>query len=512
MKRGSLRLTLYAAYIISAITLTNSLARAQGFSGCGDIKITTVSHEDYVVLPLHIHADTTCSSVANIQLYIDGVSPYGTAGQTLDYDWTSASATSHRVVVQGVDSNNKVVIKSQALTVNVQSAPAGMTGVVNIWNPTGCPAANSCTYAENVPGTFYVDAKAYSNQANIHNVEVWLDGVKKDDNVLSSPQSTGTFHSTVALAAAVGNHRLVVQATDTSSTVVAKTAIYFNVSSSNVGTLTNQEGMSLTQWATCDPASWDPCYSHYGPTTFTQGSRTGVQFNADGTWCCDQNNQTVQGAWETAQRHYVWPSGSVTAPPSFSPNPSTAYSFPFKYIKYEFDVYVPSNATSLISNLEWETQQRLPDTPGGTSYVRNMAFEDNYASTGTHEWRSYDFYVKQTNNNDSVTTRWQSMGIPWTQFTANTWYHVVLEAHLDESLAPGEVLVRHDAVWAYPIGNSAVRQGTNYHNSHIVPSTTSTNETTNAVQLGNNGSTGNNTSGSSPWNIWMDNIQITYTW
>jgi hypothetical protein len=499
MNRSAVRSTLYAFYLTLALTITTSSASAQGFQGCGDIKVTTVSHEDTVVLPLHIHADTTCGSVATMQLYVDGVSPYGVTGQTLDYDLTSASTGTHRVVVQGVDSGNTVRIKSQALTVNVQPTPAGMTGIVNIWNPTGCPAANSCNYAENVPGTFYVDAKAYSNQSNIHNLEVWLDGVKKDENVFSTPPSMGTFHSTVALSAAVGNHRLVVQATDTAGTVIAKTATYFNVTSSNVGTLTNEDGMSLNLWDTC-PNSWDPCLSHYSPTTFTQGTRTGVRFYAD---------QNVNGTWETAQRHYTWPNGTVTAPPSFNPNPSKAYSFPFKYVKYEFDLYIPSGASGLINNLEWEVQQRLPDTPGGTSYVRNMAFEDNYDSSGTKEWRAYDFYVKQTNNNDSVTTRWQSMGVPYIKFTEATWYHVVMESHLDESI-PGEILARHDAVWTYPVSSGPTRQGTEYHNSHIVPSTTSTNETTNAVQLGNNGSSGNDNP--QPWSVLMDNIQVTYTW
>jgi hypothetical protein len=340
-------------------------------------------------------------------------------------------------------------------------------------------------------------------------VEVWLDGVKKDENVFSTPPSMGTFHSTVALSAPVGNHRLVVQATDTAGTVIAKTATYFNVTSSNLGTMTNQDGMSLGLWATCT-ASCDPCLSHYAPNTFTQGSRTGVQFNADGSWI-DSGGTTHNGAWETAQRHYIWPNGTATAPPSFSPNPSKAYSFPFKYVKYEFDLYVPVGYSQLINNLEWEVQQRLPDTPGGTSYVRNMAFEDDYDSSGTKEWRAYDFYVKQTNNNDSVTTRWQSTGVPYIKFTEGTWYHVVLESHLDESIQ-GEILLRHDAIWAYQIGGAANRQGADYHNSHIVPSTTSGDETTNAIQLGNSGNTGNNVFNASPWHIWMDNIQVTYTW
>jgi len=187
MTDGSLRLMLYVLYIALAITITTSSASAQGFSGCADIKVTTVSHEDTMVLPLHIQADTTRGSVATMQLYVDGASPYGIAGQTLDYDLTSATTGTHRIVVQGVDSGSTVLIKSQALTVNVQPAPAGTTGIVNIWNPTGCPAANSCNYAENVPGTFYVDAKAYSNQSNIHSVEAWLDFVKKDENVYSNP-------------------------------------------------------------------------------------------------------------------------------------------------------------------------------------------------------------------------------------------------------------------------------------------------------------------------------------
>ena len=103
------------------------------------------------------------------------------------------------------------------------------------------------------------------------------------------------------------------------------------------------------------------------------------------------------------------------------------------------------------------------------------------------------------------------MGVPYIQFTEGTWYHVVLESHLDESI-PGEILVRHDAIWAYQIGGAATRQGTDYHNSHIVPSTTSTDETTNAIQLGNSGDAGNNVFNASPWHIWMDNIQATYTW
>src|SRR5439155_20593405 len=143
-------------------------------------------------------------------------------------------------------------------------------------------------------------------------------------------------------SAGAGNHRLVVQAVDMAGTVVAKTTSYFNASS-NLGTMTNQEGMSLGLWATCS-ASWNPCLSHYSPNTFTQGSRTGVQFNADGSWV-DSGGTTHNGAWETAQRHYIWPNGTATAPPSFNPNPSEAYSFPFKYVKYEFDRYVPTGAS-----------------------------------------------------------------------------------------------------------------------------------------------------------------------
>ena len=503
MSFGSLRSLSYALCLTAAVTLVSVSASAQ-FKGCGDIEVTTVSHEDTVVLPLHIHARTTCSTVYDLQLWVDGAQVNDAHALTLDYDLTSLSVGTHRVVVQGIDNtpppNEQILIKSQALTVNVALPAAGMTGAVNIWNPTGCPAANSCTYAENVPSSFYVDAKVYSNQANIHNIEVWLDGVKKDENVMATLQSNAAFHSTVALNAGVGNHRLVVQATDTSSTVIAKTATYFNVTGSNLGTMSNMDDLStnpsLGLWATC-PNSWDPCQSQYYPTTFTQGSRSGVQLYAD------------SGTWETAQRHYIWPSGSVSAPPNFSPNPNQAYNFPFKYVKYEFDLYVPTGATSLISNLEWEVQQRLADTSNGSSYVRNMAFEDNYDQYGTLEWRAYDYYVKATNNSDSVTTRWQSVGVPNLKFNENQWYHVVLESHLDESVS-GVILVRHDAISAYPIGGAATRQGTNYHNSHIVPTDSSSDETTTSIQQGNNSNSGN--TNTKPWSILMDNIQVTYTW
>ncbi len=181
MKDHSLRLLFRATYVIIALGWLSISASAQEnfFSGCGDVKVTSVSHEDTVVMPLHIHAETTCSKVTDLQLWVDSSQVYHIGALTLDFDLTSLSVGSHRVVVQGVDGTNTIQIKSQALTINVAQPATGMTAVVNVWNPTGCPAANSCSYAENVPSTFYVDAKAYSNQPNIHDVQVWLDGVKE---------------------------------------------------------------------------------------------------------------------------------------------------------------------------------------------------------------------------------------------------------------------------------------------------------------------------------------------
>ncbi len=160
---------------------------------------------------------------------------------------TSLSVGSHprgKAADQGVDGTNTVQIKTPGAYYQRCAAPAtGMTAVVHVWNPTGSPAANSCSYAENVPSTFYEDAKAYSNQPNIHDVQVWLDGVKKDENISSTPVNAASFHSTIALQAAAGNHRLVVQATDTAAAVVGQTVTYFNVTNSNLGSVTNMEGI-----------------------------------------------------------------------------------------------------------------------------------------------------------------------------------------------------------------------------------------------------------------------------
>src|SRR5438045_2473764 len=111
MSHGVIRSTLYAVYTTLTIAVISSLASAAGFSGCGDIEITTVSHEDTVVLPLHIHADTTCSQVVTMQVYLDGVSKGGQSGQTLDYDLTSATQGTHRLVVQGVDGGTPQQVK-----------------------------------------------------------------------------------------------------------------------------------------------------------------------------------------------------------------------------------------------------------------------------------------------------------------------------------------------------------------------------------------------------------------
>src|SRR5215468_2179091 len=101
-------------------------------------------------------------------------------------DLTLSSGT-HRIVVQVVNSAGTVLAKAQPLTIYVVNPPSSCptgnacTGVVNVWNPTGCPDTTGCAWQETIPsGTFYVDAKIYSQQSNIAVVQVYLDQVKQN--------------------------------------------------------------------------------------------------------------------------------------------------------------------------------------------------------------------------------------------------------------------------------------------------------------------------------------------
>jgi hypothetical protein len=145
-------------------------------------------------------------------------------------------------------------------------------------------------------------------------------------------------------------------------------------------------------------------------------------------------------------------------------------------LQYSFDLYVPSQfaTNGTIQAIEFECQQTI----GGQLF--NFGWQDDY--NNSHEWRIFNYGTKT----------WESSGIPFTQFSANTWHHIVANFHINGSQ------VVHDSITI---------DGTTY--------TPTMNNVHNAVA--GNGSTFNNAfqldlnSVGAGYFVYVDNMSVTYT-
>ena len=146
-------------------------------------------------------------------------------------------------------------------------------------------------------------------------------------------------------------------------------------------------------------------------------------------------------------------------------------------LQYSFDLYVPSQFASggIIQAIEFECQQNI----GGNTF--NFAWQDDY--NGSHQWRVFNYATKS----------WEPTGIAFTQFSANTWHHIVANFHTS-----GTQLF-HDSITV---------DGTTYtptqNNVHTAPHTGQGDIFNNAFQLDLNvNGTG--------YYVFVDNMSINYT-
>jgi hypothetical protein len=94
-----------------------------------------------------------------------------------------------------------------------------------------------------------------------------------------------------------------------------------------------------------------------------------------------------------------------------------------KFLRYEFDLYVPAEFERTPQAIEFECQQQL----GG--WIYNFAFQANYAAG---DWRVYDY----------ASSRWDSINVPFGGLTPGAWHHIASEFHNDIT---GHI-VYHDAL------------------------------------------------------------------
>jgi hypothetical protein len=211
------------------------------------------------------------------------------------------SPGSYTITVQAVNHpNNTVYKKDQFLDITVvdpstiTGCTGTCTGAVNIWAPTGCDTSSGCSWQETVSNIYFVDAKLYSNTANIGRIEVWVDGVKQNQATMT-PAATVVYHSPELSAAVNGQHKLVVQGViANTNNIVAKTTSYFVTTNAPPSPFSNIDDTSASLWGTCTGGA---CIGDTRPQNVTGCN--------GGTNCMMFTSDTAQ-AYDQAYWYYDW--------------------------------------------------------------------------------------------------------------------------------------------------------------------------------------------------------------
>jgi hypothetical protein len=483
---------------LAALLFCSSLFSLQLSATC-NVWISSVTHRDNVTPTLTITSNkggSGCSVNSNLELWVDGAKFDFTTANTMSDLVTLSTTTNnpHRVFAQVTDSTGTVETESQILylsAVDPTSIGSGYTSIVNIWNPTGCPSTNqSCSWKEKIPtGTFYVDAKVYSELNNITKVAIYLDYnlVGADDNLPN--ESSHTLHSSPLSVTTTGSHRLTVQALS-GTTVIGQLVQYFdseNVLGSgfdtNGGTYLNTDDTSPSWWETCPTGV--TCQGNVSPVHSTTIDEDGqsMKFTAD------------TGAWQQAFWTLLWNNA-----PGLPPNGNA----PVKYVRFWFDACVDAGTGDQNSPnaLEFQVEQRRTN-----EWIRNFALQDAYNETGA--WRTYDFIAQ--NGAEGKVQSWQPSNVAYLPLTKGCWYRFVMDFHADEDPSHPP-LYRDDALWAYPISGTGcsnpygtARQAFSFHNAHESKiQTTTKSEITDGISLDTNGS-------GVAYHMYTDKMNVTLT-
>lgn len=142
---------------------------------------------------------------------------------------------------------------------------------------------------------------------------------------------------------------------------------------------------------------------------------------------------------------------------------------PVSYLRYEFDLYLPSQYASAPQALEFECQQNA------NGYTYNYAWQADYS---TKTWRVFNYTTKH----------WEGTSIAFQPFAPDTWHHIIAVYH-----AQGAQIF-HDSITV---------DGVTY-NANVVHDALFTGngpELTNAFQVDLDGS-------STPYDVYVDNMKV----
>lgn len=325
-----------------------------------------------------------------------------------------------------------------ALSFGLFTATAASAQTVTISQP-----ANNATISGSVP----VQASA-SDKNGIVWVQVYVDGTKAYE-VLSSSLST-------SLKMSAGYHRIAVQAKDTLGNI-GKSVVYVNVSSTSspdtsTGLTVFNRIEEQSEWQTCGNCGNSGATGATASYNMTRGISSPSQDGSSAQFW-------IGGPY--AYKNAYW---YIQQPSS----PST----PMQYLKYEFDLYVPSNYASAPQAIEFECQAKA------NGYVYNYAWQADYAKK---QWRIFNY----------VTRAWEATSVPFARFSGDTWHHVIAEYHAEGSSVVHDALTIDGVRYAVGIKHAAKYVGTSGH------------YLTNAFQLDLNGSP-------TAYKVYVDGMKVSY--
>jgi len=285
--------------------------------------------------------------------------------------------------------------------------------------------------------------------------QVFVDGIKVFQN-LSSGVNT-------KLSMASGNHRIAVQATDKAGRVF-KSVVYVNVSGGTApapsatpvptaGTTVYDRVEEKTGWQTC---------GNCGNTGATGATATYHMTRGLGSPSEDGSSSEFSISGPGFKDGYWWI--------SHSPAPSGA----LKYLRYEFDIYIPAASANAPQAIEFECQQRL------NGWVYNFAWQAEYPGS---VWRVFNYNARA----------WESTGIPFQHLTPGVWHHIVTEYHNNPTTHQGY----HDAITV-----DGVRHVVTKYNVHSAKNTGGGNYFNNAFQLDLN-------SKGTAYKVFVDRMKVT---
>ncbi len=324
-----------------------------------------------------------------------------------------------------------------ALLIALVSAIPAIAQTITISQP-----ANNAT----VSSPFTLTASA-TDSNGIAYTQVYVDGNKAYE-VLS-----GSLSTTLTMSA--GSHRIAVQAKDKLGNV-AKSVIYVNVSTT---TSNDSTGLTVidrieeqTDWQTCGNCGNSGATGATASYSMTRGISSPSKDGSSSQFWIGGSYPYKNAYW------YIGHSGS----------PST----PVSYLRYEFDIYVPSQYYSAPQAIEFECQQKA------NGYVYNFAWQADYARS---QWRIFNY----------VTRAWEPTNVPLKKFSANTWHHVIAEYHAQGSTVYHDALTIDGTRYTVGVKHAAKYVGTTGH------------YLTNAFQLDLNGS-------ATDYKVYVDGMKVSY--